>query len=162
MASTFGYQWHKAICQMTSLMEKTEASRRVAHCPLCRLGDARLRDPRVVGDLIAVFADQDLVVFLQPPKQVVAVAPAAHVDGLLDIDSASLGTFLAALRQTALHVESVFGCSGTTIEAVDEVLPNANGHVCFHVIPSFQGDGDEQFEPSEPMAQALSLAKRFR
>jgi diadenosine tetraphosphate (Ap4A) HIT family hydrolase len=147
---------------MTSLMETTEAGRRVTHCPLCNLGESGFGQPKSVGDLISIFADEHMIVFLQPPTYVVAVAPTCHVTGLSCIEADSLGSFLAALRRTALHVQSVFGCSGTTIGPVENALPDADGHICFHVVPSIQGNGAYQIESGDPMIQAELLAKRFR
>lgn len=127
-----------------------------ASCSLCELRDAGIEQPTVVGDVIAVFADRDMVVFLQPPLQLVAVAPTSHVNDLASFDEGAIGSFLAALRRAALQVGSIFGCTGTTI--TPSGLPQSEGHICFHVIPSHQ----EELEPSDPFVQAERLADCLR
>jgi diadenosine tetraphosphate (Ap4A) HIT family hydrolase len=145
---------------MTSLVAMREAVHYVEGCPLCELASTEIAHPRATGDVIAVFGDEDMIVFLQPPLQVVAVAPTSHVSDLSHFDASALGGFLAALRRTAVRVRSVFACSGTTITPVSEVLPKAEGHVCFHVIPTI---GDTAgLEPLDPMAEAEKLAELLR
>jgi hypothetical protein len=146
---------------MTLLRSMANADVPVSYCALCELGNAGLTQPKVVGDVIAVFCDEDMVVFLQPPLQVVAVAPTSHVVDLSHFDAGALGAFLAALRRAAMDVRSVFGCSGTTIAPADRELPQSGGHVCFHVIPTLQ-NGVDQLEPSDPLLQAERLAERLR
>jgi hypothetical protein len=111
---------------MTTVMTPTEADLSVANCPLCELGEAPLSRPKRVGDVIAVHADPSMVVFLQPPLQLVAVAPTCHVDDLSHFEAGGLGSFLAALRRVALNVRLVFGCSETTIAPGVE-RPNGPG-----------------------------------
>jgi hypothetical protein len=147
---------------MTTVMTPTEADLSVANCPLCELGEAPLSRPKRVGDVIAVHADPSMVVFLQPPLQLVAVAPTCHVDDLSHFEAGGLGSFLAALRRVALNVRLVFGCSETTIAPVETPLPKSDGHVCFHVVPGLKEDSADQLESSDPMVQAELLAERLR
>jgi diadenosine tetraphosphate (Ap4A) HIT family hydrolase len=146
---------------MTLLMSMANGDVPVSYCALCELGDARPTQPKAVGEVIAVFRDENMVVFLQPPLQVVAVAPTSHVVDLSHFDAGALGAFLAALRRVAMDVGSVFRCSGATIAPADAELPQSEGHVCFHVIPTLQ-NGVDQLEPSDPLLQAERLAEHLR
>jgi hypothetical protein len=146
---------------MKPFIAMTDTRPRVAQCPLCQLGDSELTEPTVVGEVIAIHTDPDVVVFLQPKSRGVAVAPAAHVPDLSLFDEASLGLFLAALRRVAVDVGLVFGCSGTTIAPTERALPKSEGHVCFQVLPSVADNAEDLLGSNDPMLRAGQLAERL-
>lgn len=98
------------------------------------------------------FLDDDVIAIMEPDIPGVIIAPRLHATGL----ATHPAVLLAALRKAALHVETLYGASGVTIEP-DFDLPGAPGHVCYRVVPGARGQAVfSRGEDSAPEARRLA------
>jgi hypothetical protein len=144
---------------MTSVMTGTETGLTVDGCPVCQLRGFALDCPTPVGEVIAVYADRDVVVFMHPPTDGVFVAPASHVQGVSRFDASALGAFLAALRRVTIQVRAVFGGSRPAISSDISGPAHSDGHICIWVAPAGRKRTGKGAVAHDPMAEAERMAK---
>lgn len=147
---------------MTSVLTGADGAVAFDRCGVCELVRLELSSPIPVGDVIAVHADRDAVVFMRAPTDGMFVAPPRHVEDISGLDATALGGFLAALRRVTIQARGVFGGSGPAISLDSSVLAHSEGHVCFLVTPTRRKGRSERTSPSDPMIAAERLAKGLR
>lgn len=143
---------------MTSVLAGADEGVALDGCAVCELSGLEFSRPTRVGDLIAVYSDRDVVVFMQPAIDGVFVAPPNHVENISGFDASTMGRFLASLRRVTIQVSAIFGGSGPAISSDSFVLPCSVGHVSFLAAPTRRrGTGKRTF-PGDPMILAERLA----
>ena len=99
----------------------------------------------VRGELPAaiVWQDEQLIAFLDHRpvfKGHVLVAPARHVDNLLDLPAELFSPLLALAQRVAIALPAALGAQGTFV-AVNNLVSQSVPHLHFHVVPRTKGDG---------------------
>ncbi len=99
----------------------------------------------VRGELPAaiVWQDEQLIAFLDHRpvfKGHVLVAPARHVDNLLDLPAELFSPLLALAQRVAIALPAALGAQGTFV-AVNNVVSQSVPHLHVHVVPRTKGDG---------------------
>jgi histidine triad (HIT) family protein len=99
----------------------------------------------VRGELPAaiVWQDEQLIAFLDHRpvfKGHVLVAPARHVDNLLDLPAELFSPLLALAQRVAIALPAALGAQGTFV-AVNNLVSQSVPHLHVHVVPRTKGDG---------------------
>ena len=99
----------------------------------------------VRGELPAatVWQDKQLIAFLDHRpvfKGHVLVAPARHVDNLLDLPPALFSPLMALVQRMATALPAALGAQGTFV-AINNVVSQSVPHLHVHVVPRTKGDG---------------------
>jgi len=132
-----------------------------SQCGICAVVQAKPDAPAVVREgTVVAHLDIDMVVLMATGQEGVLVAPGRHVPSLSELDSQSLGAFLAALRRVAVDVQLIFDSTGTTITPSEPpAVLAADGHICLRVIPTARVS--RPVVMADLMAQAEQLAQRI-
>ena len=99
----------------------------------------------VRGELAAaiVWRNDELIAFLDHRpvfKGHVLVAPARHVDDLLDLPTELFSPLLALAQRVAVALPAALGAQGTFV-AINNVVSQSVPHLHMHVVPRTKGDG---------------------
>lgn len=107
------------------------------------------------------YADDDVVVVIDPTSTGILVAPRAHVTSLSM--TAGPAWVLTAIRRAVLHLEEWYQTASAAVDSVTD-MPGSVGHVCYRVMPTSNASRGRPPAPvhDELDAQARDLAHRLR
>ena len=108
--------------------------------------------------LVVAYIDDDVVGLVADDRPGFFVAPRAHAGTLFDSPEQSAAV-LARLTQVAEEVKSLYGVTEARIEPTTD-LPEAAGHVCYHV--TLDPHGGESPRSPDTQARVQGLAERLR
>lgn len=106
-----------------------------ARCVFCSMkGRAPTKPASNCTPGVVAYLDDQLLYLFGSGVEGMVLAPRLH-GGVMPTEVGASGTLLSALRIAVTDVQSAYGVSGATIEAIID-LPGAAGHVCYHVRPT--------------------------